>query len=259
MISACDFRVIIPARLNSKRLPGKALLKIGDKPMIQHVYHRALESGAKSVVVATDDLKIKKCVEDFGGNTVLTASTHCSGTERLSEAVTVLGYHNEEIIVNLQGDEPLISPELIKQVACDLKNSPDASISTLCQKITDPSTLSQPDSVKVVMDKNGYALYFSRSLIPWSHAESTGIGCYYRHIGLYAYRADFIKRYFDFDHCYLEQAESLEQLRALWHNEKIHVVEACVKPQPEVNTPEQLEKVRLIYGSSPYPCCDSKG
>lgn len=244
------FSVIIPARFGSSRFPGKPLAEINGKPMIQHVYERAKESGAAKVIVATDDARIAKTVSDFGGKYCMTASHHESGTERLAEVIDVEGILSHEIVVNVQGDEPFIPAENIKQVAKNLHAHQEAEMATLAVKIKDVEEAFNPNVVKVVTDKLGYALYFSRSTIPYDRARFLDadsideIGDYYmRHIGIYAYRAGFIKQYINMAPSGLEQIESLEQLRVLWHGEKIHVDEAVAPPPIGVDTPEDLQRL----------------
>ncbi len=243
-----SFRIIIPARYQSSRLPGKVLMDIAGKPMLQHVYEKALKSGAKSVVIATDDARIEKAAKSFGADICMTKASHPSGTDRLAETIDLLGYDANEIIVNVQGDEPLLPVKLIQQVANNLAVREEASVATLCERIYDLEKLKNPNSVKVVLDANNYALYFSRSVIPWLKNDDIELSrqAYYRHIGLYAYRAEFVLRYVGWGHCPLESTESLEQLRVLWHGGKIHVDMAADKPQQDVNTEEDLFKVREL-------------
>ncbi len=248
------FSVIIPARFASTRLPGKALLDICGKPMIQHVYERAIESGASSVYIATDDKRIEDAAKKFGADVVLTADTHRSGTDRLAEAAKHLTFSDDDIIVNLQGDEPLMPAGLIEQVALDLHDHQDASVSTLCTPIHSADDVANPNVVKVVFSKSGYALYFSRAPIAWerehfrvSNFRPSGHHMHYRHIGLYAYRAGFLQRYVTWPTCDIEEMESLEQLRVLWNDERIHISEAAAIPPPGVDTQEELERViRLV-------------
>ncbi len=251
-----SFRVIIPARHASSRLPGKPLLDIAGRPMIEHVYRRALESGAESVVVATDDRRIAEAVAEFGGEACMTADTHRSGTDRLAEAVQKLGFADDEIIVNLQGDEPLMAPTLLKQVADGLAKAQQADMATLCTRIQTAAELFDPHVVKVIMDRDGYAIYFSRAVIPWDRdafavtTETLPDGAeHYRHLGIYAYRAGFLKHYNQLDSCHLEQMESLEQLRVLWHGGRIHVAEAVELPGHGIDTEGDLEKVRAILAA----------
>ena len=252
-----DFRVIIPARYDSKRLPGKPLLDIAGKPMVQHVYERAMETGASHVVVATDDSRIAKVVEGFGADVIMTAKEHSSGTDRLAEAVQQLGCADDEIIVNLQGDEPLMPASVISQVANDLHEHSDASVATLCTPIHSAEDVSNPNVVKVVFSKKGYALYFSRAPIAWerehfrvSDFRPSGHHMHYRHIGLYAYRASFLGRYVTWPVCDIEEMEVLEQLRVLWNDEKIHISEASAIPPPGVDTEEERLRVEHLLESA---------
>lgn len=254
-----SFSVVIPARYSSSRLPGKPLLDIAGKPMIQHVYEKACLSEAQEVVVATDDIRIKEVCEGFGAKVVMTSPEHPSGTDRLEEVVSQLGYYLDDIVVNVQGDEPLIPPRIINQVAHNLAAEQEASIATLCEDITDIDSVLNPNVVKVVFDEKGHACYFSRAPIPWPRdqfgslesAASTGMPKginYFRHIGIYAYRVKFLKSYVKWDPCPIEMAECLEQLRALWHGEKIHVALADEQPPAGVDTQADLERVREIIG-----------
>jgi len=250
-----QFIVVIPARYASTRLPGKALLDIQGKPMIQHVYERAVESGASAVYIATDDERIEKAAEKFGARVIQTADTHRSGTDRLAEAVKHLDCDDDDIVVNLQGDEPLMPYTLIEQVASDLHQHEDASVATLCTPIHSADDVANPNVVKVVFTKGGYALYFSRAPIAWerehfrvSNFRPSGHHMHYRHIGLYAYRVGFLHRYVDWPICDIEEMESLEQLRVLWNDERIHISEAAAIPPPGVDTQDELERVRRLIG-----------
>lgn len=250
-----DFTVIIPARYASSRFPGKPLAEIKGKPMVQHVYERAIESGASNVIVATDDARIAKTVSDFGGVYCMTGSHHESGTERLAEVVDVEGLLAHEVVVNVQGDEPFIPAKNIQQVAENLHRHKDAEMSTLSVAISDVEEAFDPNVVKVVTDKMGYALYFTRSTVPYDRSRFLDadtideIGDYYfRHIGIYAYRAGFIKQYVNMAPSGLEQIESLEQLRVLWHGEKIHVDVARETPPPGIDTPHDLDKLLAFMG-----------
>lgn len=247
------FTVVIPARFASTRLPGKPLLDIAGKPMIQHVYERALESGAERVIIATDEVKIETVAKGFGAQVCMTAAHHGSGTERLSEVVDKLALGADEIVVNLQGDEPLMPPLLLQQVAQNLGDHPLASVATLAEPIRTAAELFDPNVVKVVTDEQGYALYFSRAPIPWNRdafavttAELPLNTRYLRHIGLYAYRAGFVKEYVSWPACPLEAIESLEQLRVLWRGCKIHLAEAQVATVAGVDTAKDLERVRQL-------------
>jgi len=248
-----SFKVAIPARFASTRLPGKPLLDIAGKPMLQHVYERALDCGAEEVVIATDDARIQAAAQAFGAEVCMTSAEHRSGTERLAEVAAQRGWAADAMVVNVQGDEPLLPPDLITQVAANLAQHKAAGCATLCARITDAASLFDPNVVKVVMDARGFALYFSRATIPWDRDAFARdrdrlppLGAHYRHIGLYAYRVDLLQRYAGLVTCPLEQAESLEQLRLLWHGERIHVDEACVLPGPGVDTAEDLEHVRTM-------------
>jgi len=246
-----EFSVVIPARFAASRLPGKPLLEIAGRPMIHHVHERAQESGAQTVVIATDDARVQTAAEDFGAQVCMTSSEHRSGTDRLAEVVDLLALADDAIVVNLQGDEPLMPPALIHQVAENLAAQPMASMATLCSRIDSAEELFDPHAVKVVMDVEGMALYFSRAAIPWDRdafATSTehlpARSEHYRHIGLYAYRAGFLRQYVAWPSCHLEAMESLEQLRVLWHGHRIHCAEAVQTPPPGVDTEADLERVR---------------
>ncbi len=247
------FTVVIPARYDSSRLPGKPLLDIAGKPMIQHVYERAQESGAQNIIIATDDQRVAEVAAGFSAEVCLTSSEHSSGTERLSEVVTKLGLSNDEIVVNLQGDEPLMPPVLIHQVAQNLADHQQASVATLAEKIHIAAELFDPHAVKVISDQDGYAVYFSRAPIPWDRdafsvttEELPEQSLHYRHIGLYAYRAKFINEYVSWPACELEKMESLEQLRVLWHGHKIHVAEADESAVAGVDTEADLARTRQV-------------
>ncbi len=247
------FYVVIPARYASTRLPGKPLCEIAGKTMIQHVYERALESDAEKIIIATDDKRIQVVAEGFGAEVCMTLDTHPSGTDRLAEVVELLGCHDDQIIVNLQGDEPLMPPSLINQTAENLANNGDASVATLCKPIGNCAELFDWHRVKVTMDQNGYALYFSRSAIPWPGAAYTQASQslpadagYFSHIGLYGYRTSFIKEYVTWAPCPHEKVESLEQLRVLWHGHKIHVGITDSYPGLSIDTAEELAKLEAI-------------
>ncbi|XPF94183.1 3-deoxy-manno-octulosonate cytidylyltransferase [Colwellia sp. RE-S-Sl-9] len=245
-----SFIVVIPARYESTRLPGKVLADINGKPMIQWVVEKALLSGASQVIVATDNDEVEAVVKEFGGEVCKTRSDHQSGTERLAEVMTTYQFADDQIIVNVQGDEPFIPPENIAQVADNLAIQNNARMATLAIKITDVDEAFNPNAVKVLCDKNGHALYFSRATIPYDRNRFLNkdavaeIGDFYlRHIGIYAYRAGFIKDYVTWPTSQLEQIESLEQLRVLWQGEKIHVAVAeSTVPVEGVDTPEDLER-----------------
>jgi 3-deoxy-manno-octulosonate cytidylyltransferase (CMP-KDO synthetase) len=250
--SKAGFRVVIPARFASTRLPGKPLLPIAGRPMLQHVYERALCSAAESVSIATDDARIEAAARGFHAPVYLTAAHHASGTERLGEVVTLAGWDPGTVVVNVQGDEPMIEPDAIDQVADDLMHHPEAAMATLAHPLQGATEIRDPNIVKVVTDTHGYALYFSRAPIPYSRdpdgaARVTGL----RHIGLYAYRAGFLASYAGLPASPLEQTEKLEQLRVLWHGLKIHVSLVRRLPGPGVDTLEDLERVAQLMQPDP--------
>jgi 3-deoxy-manno-octulosonate cytidylyltransferase (CMP-KDO synthetase) len=246
-----SFRVAIPARFASTRLPGKPLIPLAGKTMLEHVYLRAQESGAEEVVIATDDERVRATAESFGARVVLTSSDHASGSDRIAEVADLLAWGDDDIVVNLQGDEPLTPPVIVAQVAINLAAHPAASISTLCAPITTAGQLLDPHIVKVVRDANEFALYFSRAPIPWERdpmdVENEGVhhACY-RHIGLYAYRVGYLKEYARQEACELETIERLEQLRALWYGAKIHVGVAEEQPGHGVDTPDDVATVEAL-------------
>ncbi|MGD2118367.1 MAG: 3-deoxy-manno-octulosonate cytidylyltransferase [Chromatiales bacterium] len=244
------FRVVIPSRYASSRLPGKPLLDIIGKPMIQHVYERALQSDASEVIVATDDQRIATAVESFGGQVCMTSTEHQSGTDRLAEVVNTYGWQDEDIVVNLQGDEPEMPAELINQVADDMESHRDAVITTLSVAIDRQHDVFDPNVVKVVTDEAGYALYFSRAPIPWHRDELadgetrlSDLSPFARHIGLYAYRAGFLREYINWEPSKLELVESLEQLRVLSSGRKIHVSRAQTPPGHGIDTQADLDRL----------------
>lgn len=248
-----DFTVVIPARLRSTRLPGKPLLSIAGKPMVQHVWEQARRSSATRVVIATDAPSIVAACQGFGAEVLLTREDHQSGTDRLAEVATQLGLSADAIVVNVQGDEPLIPPAIIDQVAANLAAHPEAGIATLAEPIEDVEVLFNPNAVKVSTDRNGLALTFSRAPLPWARdafaqsREQLPAGVpYRRHIGMYAYRAGLLHDFVAWGPCGLEQTESLEQLRALWNGVRIHVADALQAPPVGVDTPEDLERVRRL-------------
>ena len=250
------FTVLIPARYASTRLPGKPLADIAGKPMVVRVAERARESGAARVVVATDDKRVSTAVRAHGIDAVMTRAEHPTGTDRLAEAAAHLGLGPEAIVVNVQGDEPLLEPALIRRMATLLMMHGDASIATACHAIDDPAEAFSPNVVKVVRDAQGYALYFSRATIPWARdafavdRASLPAGLpIYRHYGLYAYRVAFLSRYPSLAPAPVERFEALEQLRALWHGHRIVVEVTEGTPAPGVDTPEALERVRAIYAA----------
>ncbi|UPQ81568.1 3-deoxy-manno-octulosonate cytidylyltransferase [Pseudomonas knackmussii] len=250
------YTVVIPARYASTRLPGKPLQDIAGKPMIRRVWEQACKSGAQRVVVATDNRKILEACEGFGAEALLTRVEHNSGTDRLAEVADRLGLAADAIVVNVQGDEPLIPPSVIDQVALNLASHPEAAIATLAEPIGDSQALFNPNVVKVVSDINGLALTFSRAPLPWARDEFAhdreslpSAVPYRRHIGIYAYRAGFLADFVAWGPCWLENTECLEQLRALWHGIRIHVADAVEAPPAGVDTAEDLDRVRKLLGA----------
>lgn len=266
MHAAVPFIVVIPARLASTRLPGKPLADLAGKPMVVRVAEQARASGASRVLVATDAEVVLNACRAHGIETLLTRTDHPSGTDRLAEVVQACRLPDDALVVNVQGDEPLIEPRLVASVAAHLAANPDCAIATAAHPIAEPAEVFNPNIVKVVLDARGIALYFSRAPIPWSRdayqpqwsledgaapvvdiarlpAPSTAV---HRHIGLYAYRAGFLRRYPDLSQAPVEIAEALEQLRAMWHGERIAVLLTPHAPPPGVDTPADLERVRAI-------------
>ncbi|MCI3946621.1 3-deoxy-D-manno-octulosonate cytidylyltransferase [Pseudomonas syringae] len=247
------FTVVIPARYGSSRFPGKPLKTIAGKPMVQLVWEQARKSSAGRVVVATDDARIVEACRAFGAEVLLTREDHNSGTDRLAEVATQLGLAADAIVVNVQGDEPMIPPAVIDQVASNLAAHPEAGMATLAEPIDDVAALFNPNIVKVSTDINGLALTFSRAPLPWARDalarnkdQLPADVPYRRHIGIYAYRAGFLHDFVSWGPCWLENTESLEQLRALWNGVRIHVADALEAPPGGVDTPEDLERVRRL-------------
>lgn len=254
-----SFKVVIPARYASTRLPGKPLADICGKPMVVRVLDAANRSGAADVWVATDDERVVETVIAHRGGAVMTRTDHPSGTDRIAEVAAQMGWADTDIVVNVQGDEPLIDPALIGQVAAALDHDQSASIATAGYPITDAGELFNPSVVKVVTDALGRALYFSRAPIPWhrdvfaatdvARSVATLPADYapWRHVGIYAYRVGFLHRFGKLAPAPIEQWESLEQLRAMWHGEKICVVKCEREPAGGVDTPADLDAVRQVF------------
>ena len=242
--------VVIPARYRSSRLPGKPLADIAGRPMVEHVYRRAeAATSVNAVLVATDDTRIRDAVIAFGGEALMTASEHQSGTERLAEATRDLRF---DLVVNLQADEPLVEPTAIDLTLGVLIKNPKVSMATVRYPITDPEELVDPNVVKVVVDSQGFALYFSRNAIPHQRdAAKSHEPVNYRHVGLYAYRREFLTHLAALEPTPLEKAEQLEQLRALEHGYRIQTVEITQKPVG-VDTPHDLDRVRRIISNGVY-------
>ena len=257
MSSQSDFIVVIPARYASTRLPAKPLVDLAGKPMIQRVVDQAAQSSATRVVVATDHQDIFDCCEQKGIDVLMTSDEHETGTDRLAEVVEKLKLADDAIVVNVQGDEPLIPPSVVDQVAANLAKASEASIATLAESISDLDSIMNPNVVKVVFDKQGLAHYFSRAPIPWARnefgAESPRVpddATYYRHIGIYAYRAGFLRRFASMAPAMIEKTECLEQLRALYYGERIHVAEAIETPPAGIDTQEDVIRVRALLQES---------
>lgn len=255
-VAGGEFRVVIPARYASSRLPGKPLADIAGKPMVVRVAEAALESGASEVIIATDDERIARAAAAHGHTAILTRQDHASGTDRLAEVVTRCGWPDEAILVNVQGDEPLIAPALIAAVAHALAADATASIATAAHPIASAAEFFDPNVVKVVTSAAGHALYFSRAPIPWhrdgfkaSRAALPAGFAVWRHIGLYAYRAAFLRRFASLPPAPIEQWEALEQLRALWYGFHIRVIESDYAPAPGVDTEADLHRIRQMFAA----------
>ena len=253
------FKVVIPARYASERLPGKPLRLLAGRPMIRHVYDRAVESGAEEVLVATDDERIAAACAGFAATAVMTGTSHVSGTERVAEVCALRGWGDDAVVVNVQGDEPLMPPAAIRQVA-DLLREPGAELATLAAPLDGIDDLMNPNVVKVVADAADVAMYFSRAPIPWVRDGATaGLSSQTRwqdarrHIGLYAYRVSALARLSSEPECALERLERLEQLRALWCGLAIRVADAVERPGPGVDTPHDLERVEALLLSGAVP------
>lgn len=237
------FRIVIPARFDSSRLPGKALLPLAGKPMLQWVHERARSSHASEVLVATDDERIASAARGFGAQVAMTARTHLSGTDRIAEVAAARGWQDGDIVVNVQGDEPLIPPVIIDQVAALLETHARADIATLASRLENLADLNDPNQVKVACDGTGRALYFSRAPIPWNRDAATVLTpASLRHIGIYAYRVGALRRLAALPPGRLEQIEKLEQLRALENGMEIRVALAAERPLADVNTAADLER-----------------
>ena len=242
---------IIPARFASTRLPGKPLLDIAGKPMLLRVYEQAKKSMMDRVIIATDDQRIFDAMSKFGCEICMTSTNHQSGTDRLAEVAQQLDLSDDDIVVNVQGDEPLIPPEVVNQVSDLLVSNSQAVMSTLSSLIDDTAMLSDPNVVKVISNIKGEAIYFSRALIPFQRDQSVDTQYpYQRHIGIYGYRVEFLKRFTQWAPCAHEMMESLEQLRVLWQGEIIQIAEAVVVPPEGVDTESDLIKIRKLINNS---------
>lgn len=249
-----SYSIIIPARYDSTRLPGKPLRHIAGKPLLQHVYEQASKSRAGRVIIATDDTRIEDFARSIQADVCMTAAHHRSGTERIAEVISSCGMDDDEVIVNLQGDEPMMPPGCLDQVAGLLtEKSVEAPMATLCEQLHSAADIFDPNTVKVIIDQHGYAMYFSRAPIPWHRdsfndatSEMPDGQTYFRHIGLYAYRAGFIRNYLEAEVCPLERTESLEQLRVLYMGHKIRIAAASESTGPGVDTEADLNRVEAL-------------
>jgi len=249
------FHIIIPARLSATRLPGKPLVSIGGRPMIEWVWRCARASGAASITIATDDERIRAAAAGFGAEAVLTSREHLSGTDRIAEVVRARGFAPDAIVVNLQGDEPLTPPAVLARAAAAVRERPSVDIATVATPILSLEEFLDPNCVKVVCARDGGALYFSRAPVPWPRERvtadrPTSYGGALRHIGIYAYRVRSLLEFAAWPPTPLEAAEKLEQLRALEHGMRIHVVVLSEAPPAGVDTPEDLERVRAVLGGA---------
>lgn len=250
------FKIVIPARFASSRLPGKPLISLAGKPMIQHVYERALATGVEDIVIATDDERIEQAAKNFGAQVVMTSPKHENGTERIAEVARIKNWSADSVIVNLQGDEPLIPKSLIELTAKGLLENPEAGMSSICTPIHCDADAFNPNVVKVVLNKDNFALYFSRASIPWdrdayknNQSHKTEKMPVYRHIGMYGYRVSFLQQYSVMQPCVLESTEALEQLRALWYGVKIHMGVIDQAPGHGVDTLEDAQRVEILLKS----------
>jgi 3-deoxy-manno-octulosonate cytidylyltransferase (CMP-KDO synthetase) len=231
--------------MRSSRLPEKVLADIAGKPMVQHVYEKALQAEVDDVFITTESKKVAEVAEGFGAKVIFTDPDHPSGSSRLAEAVQIINANDDDVILNLQGDEPLIPVENLNQVMRNLEIHSNASVTTLCELIENEHNILDPSCVKVVIDVHGYALYFSRAAIPHDRDKKHNVA-YFRHIGLYCYRAAMLKHYDHLDASTIEEVEVLEQLRFLFHGIKIHVDVAQQSTPPGVDTPDDLARVRVL-------------
>ena len=255
-------RIVIPVRMASTRLPGKPLAMIAGKTMLQRMCDIAKQAQADSILIATDSAEIVSHAKAIEIAVCFTSNHHHSGTERIAEAVQLQGYHDDDIIINLQGDHPMMPSELIGEVVIALQQHPSASTATLCKAITDKQTLMNPNIVKVVRDETEHALYFSRHPIPWhtfldSDSQTLPSQLYFWHLGLYAYRCHFVKHYNELFPAVLESCERLEQLRTLYHGHQIVVRETSMDTGIGVDTPEQLQQIQQLLDTNPATAAEN--
>ena len=245
--NAVDVVAIIPCRFGSRRFEGKPLIPILGQPMIQRVYERAKKAEILSdVVVATDDERILTCVEGFGGRVLMTARTHRSGSDRAAEAAVRMDLEDQDIVINIQGDQPALAPQSLSEVVSPLMEAPGLVMSTLIHKIKDPEAINDPNCVKCVLDQDGFALYFSRSPIPFNRDKLKQVDMF-KHLGIYAFRKHFLDRFTSLPRGRLEVSEKLEQLRALEHGFRIRVVETAYDSHA-VDTPSDIQKLETVLG-----------
>jgi len=258
------FHVIIPARFSASRLPGKPLLGIGDRPLIQWVWQSARASGAKSVTIATDDVRIFDSARSFGAESAMTSPQHSSGTDRIAEVVRAKGFAADDIVVNLQGDEPMMPPAVVGEVAAALRARPNVEMASAVAPIGSLAEFLDPACVKALRTQDGAALYFSRAPVPWprDHAADgrpLAFAGAWRHIGIYAYRVRSLLQFSAWPPTPLEETEKLEQLRALEHGMRIHLVALSEPPPAGVDTPEDLERVRALLAAGSAPAQGQRG
>lgn len=256
MKEMADYKIVIPARYGSSRLPGKPLIMLAGKPMIQHVYERAQATGVADIVIATDDERIRDAALGFRAEVVMTSPDHENGTERIAEVARLKGWADDAVIVNLQGDEPLIPQSLIELTAKGLIDHPEAGMSSVCTPLQHDEDAFNPNVVKVVLDHRQFAMYFSRASIPWdrdtykvSTEKMTAKMPVFRHIGMYGYRVSFLKQYTSMEPCVLENTEALEQLRALWYGVKIHMSVIDEAPGHGVDTAADVARVETLLNA----------
>jgi 3-deoxy-manno-octulosonate cytidylyltransferase (CMP-KDO synthetase) len=245
--------VVIPSRYSASRLPGKPLLAIGDRPLIQWVWQCARASGAASVIIATDDVRIRDAAQGFGAECLMTSATHASGTDRIAEVARIKGFAADDIVVNLQGDEPMMPARVVNEVAAALHARPQIDIATAVAPIHSLAEFLDPSCVKALRAEDGAALYFSRAPVPWPRDSvaagvPTRVAGAWRHVGIYAYRVRSLLQFAAWAPTALEETEKLEQLRALEHGRRIHLVALSEAPPAGVDTPEDLERVRAGLG-----------
>ncbi len=249
-----EFQVVIPARYESSRFPGKVLADLNGQPMLQHVYDRAVESGADTVIIATDDDRVAEAAAKFDAKVCMTSVEHCCGTERIAEVAEACEFDDNDIVINVQADEPMIPPKVIRDLAADMAELENIKVGSVCSKLSDVKQLFDPNVVKVILNRRNNAMYFSRAPIPWGREDfakdhdkiDLTEKTYYRHHGLYAFRAGFLAHFLDWQESPLEDIEKLEQLRILWHGGRIHMHVTDRAMPMDVNTPQDLEVLKKV-------------